>query len=91
VAGKGDLRRPAAIPKDEFDRRWSEAFGRAAPCGSDQAGRRERQARKIGQLELPMKAAPLCQLCDLPAGVDPTHAWEWQLCAKHEAEVDALP
>jgi hypothetical protein len=27
VLGKGDLRRPAAIPDEEFEERWNFAFG----------------------------------------------------------------
>jgi hypothetical protein len=51
-AGKGDLRRPAAVPDVEVERRWQDTFG--VPRRPAQPISREESARRIGQLEMPL-------------------------------------
>lgn len=48
MSGKGDIRRPASVPDDEFEQRWAKTFEKT----KRRKGEVERAARRIGQLEL---------------------------------------
>jgi hypothetical protein len=52
MAGKGDLRRPAAISEAELADRWRRAFGYVEAARERIEHQREVKARRLGQLEL---------------------------------------
>jgi hypothetical protein len=53
AAGKGDLRRPTSITEEQFRERWAAVFPAAGPKRRRRLNR-EAEARKLGQIEIPL-------------------------------------